>query len=202
MKAANVNFAKPLKTKRYKMKIYTKKGDSGNTGILGGTRLPKHHIRIESYGTIDELNSNIGMLRDQLTSKKLVLELIKIQEELFTIGSQLASDPVKNKMELPMIDDADVTYLENRMDVMEETLPEMKFFVLPGGHVAVSAAHICRCVCRRAERLCVALKENEPVNDLIIQYLNRLSDYFFVLSRSLSQEFKAEEIPWKPRTKK
>lgn len=181
------------------MKIYTKKGDSGNTGILGGTRLPKHHIRIEAYGTVDELNSHIGLLRDHLSQESQVKELIKIQEELFTIGSQLASDPIKNKMELPMIDDGDIEYLERRMDEMDATLPEMKSFVLPGGHPAVSNAHICRCVTRRAERLCVALKENEPVNELILQYLNRLSDYFFVLSRQLTQDLKAEEIPWRPR---
>ena len=183
------------------MKIYTKKGDTGNTGILGGTRLPKHHIRIESYGTIDELNSHIGLLRDQLDEKASIDELIKIQEELFTIGSQLASDPVKNKMELPMIDLEDIEYLEKRMDEMDANLPEMRFFVLPGGHVAVSQAHICRCVCRRAERLCVALKENEPVNELILQYLNRLSDYFFVLSRQLTSDLKVEETPWKTKTK-
>lgn len=181
------------------MKIYTKKGDTGNTGILGGTRLPKHHIRIESYGTLDELNSHVGLLRDQPEAQPYKAELIKIQEELFTLGSQLASDPIKNKMELPMIDASDIEYLEQRMDAMEENLPEMRFFVLPGGHASVSQAHICRCVCRRAERLCVALKENEPVNDLILQYLNRLSDYFFVLSRQLTVDLNVEEIPWKPR---
>lgn len=181
------------------MKIYTKKGDTGHTGILGGTRLPKHHIRIEAYGTVDELNSHIGLLRDQLANQAQIDELIKIQEELFTIGSQLASDPIKNKMELPMISVSDIEYLEKRMDEMDEKLPEMRSFVLPGGHVAVSTAHICRCVCRRAERLCVALKENEEVNDLILQYLNRLSDYFFVLSRQLTVDFNVKEIPWKPR---
>lgn len=184
------------------MKIYTKKGDTGQTGILGGTRLPKHHLRIESYGTIDELNSFIGALRDRPeVSTMHKKDLIKIQEELFTIGSQLASDPVKNKMELPMIADEDIKYLENRMDSMDNLLPEMRSFVLPGGHPAVSAAHICRCVCRRAERLCVALSESEFVNVLIIQYLNRLSDYFFVLSRQLTHEFGADEIPWKPRNR-
>lgn len=181
------------------MKIYTKKGDAGQTGIIGGTRLPKHHIRIEAYGTVDELNSNIGLLRDHLSSQLQREELIKIQEELFTIGAQLASDPKKNKMELPQISEKDIKFLEQRMDEMDEKLPEMRSFVLPGGHVAVSTAHICRCVCRRAERLCVALKENEEVNDLILQYLNRLSDYLFVLSRLLTVEFKVDEIPWRPR---
>lgn len=181
------------------MKIYTKKGDKGETGILGGTRLPKHHLRIESYGTIDELNSFVGLLRDQV-SNPIGQLLIQIQEELFTIGANLASDPVKNRMELPMIAEEDISRLENLMDEMEKELPEMKSFVLPGGHPAVSTAHVCRCVCRRAERLCVALDENEEVNELILQYLNRLSDYFFVLSRKLTQEFEVEEIPWKPRS--
>lgn len=183
------------------MKIYTKKGDDGSTGILGGTRLSKHHLRIESYGTIDELNSFIGVLRDGFSNEELKKELIKIQEELFTIGSQLASDPVKNKMVLPMISNQEVVYLEQRMDEMDAKLPEMKNFVLPGGHPSVSAAHVCRCVCRRAERHCVALKEVDFVNELILQYLNRLSDYFFTLSRQLTMELGAEEIPWKPRQK-
>lgn len=183
------------------MKIYTKKGDDGSTGILGGTRLPKHHLRIESYGTIDELNSFIGSLRDGLSDQSLKQELIKIQEELFTIGSQLAADPVKNKMELPMISIDHIVYLEKRMDEMDAGLPEMRFFVLPGGHPSVSSAHICRCICRRAERHCVALKEHEMVNELILQYLNRLSDYFFTLSRQLTMELGAEEIPWKPISK-
>ncbi len=181
------------------MKIYTKKGDKGTTGILGGTRLAKHHLRIESYGTVDELNAFIGALRDGLANSEHRGDLLKIQEELFTLGSQLAADPVKNKMELPMISDDDVTHLEKRMDAMEEKLPEMRFFVLPGGHPSVSAAHVCRTVCRRAERLCSALSENEEVNPLILRYLNRLSDYFFVLSRMLTLELGAEEIPWKPR---
>lgn len=181
------------------MKIYTKKGDKGTTGILGGTRLAKHHLRIEAYGTVDELNAFVGALRDAVDASQHRQDLLKIQEELFTVGSQLAADPVKNKMKLPMISEEDVLYLEQRMDAMEEQLPEMRSFVLPGGHATVSAAHICRTVCRRAERLCSALGENEPVNPLILRYLNRLSDYFFVLSRMLTQELGAEEIPWKPR---
>lgn len=181
------------------MKIYTKKGDDGTTGILGGVRLPKHHLRIESYGTLDELNSFVGALRDQLSNEELVADLIVIQEELFTIGSHLASDPIKNKMKLPDLREEDVVRLENKMDEMDGKLPEMRSFVLPGGHPAVSAAHICRCVCRRAERLCVALAEVDTVDPMILRYLNRLSDYFFVLSRLLTQELGAEEIPWKPR---
>jgi len=181
------------------MKIYTKKGDTGTTGILGGTRLPKHHLRIESYGTVDELNAFIGALRDQLDHEGYRADLLKVQEELFTIGSQLAADPVKNKMELPMINDGDVDYLEQRIDAMEEKLPEMRSFVLPGGHPIVSSAHICRTVCRRAERYSTALSESEEVNPLILRYLNRLSDYFFVLSRALTQDLGVDEIPWKPR---
>ena len=181
------------------MKIYTKKGDKGETGILGGTRLPKHHLRIEAYRTVDELNSFVGVLRDHVPANKSS-DLIRVQEELFTIGSNLASDPVKNRMELPMISQDDILRLEDQMDQMDESLPEMKSFVLPGGHPSVSSAHVCRCVCRRAERLCVALDENDPVNELILQYLNRLSDYFFVLSRKLTQEFEVDEIPWKPRS--
>lgn len=182
------------------MKIYTKKGDDGTTGILGGVRLPKHHLRIDSYGTVDELNSFVGLLRDHLSDEAKLTELVGIQEELFTIGSHLASDPEKNRMTLPDLREEDVQRLEKSMDEMDAMLPEMRAFVLPGGHPAVSTAHVCRCVCRRAERLCVALSENEIVNPMILRYLNRLSDYFFVLSRQLTQEFNAEEIPWKPRS--
>lgn len=182
------------------MKVYTKKGDQGQTGLLGGTRLPKHHLRIESYGTVDELNAFIGVLRDGIDIQLHRDDLKKIQDELFTIGSQLASDPEKNKMELPMINDADIQYLEHRMDEMDVELPEMRSFVLPGGHASVSNAHVCRCVCRRAERLCTGLAENEVVNPLILQYLNRLSDYFFVLSRHLTMKLGVEEVPWQARS--
>lgn len=181
------------------MKIYTKKGDQGTTGILGGTRLPKHHLRIDSYGTVDELNSFVGALRDSV-GDNFHEELIRIQEELFTIGSNLAADPEKNKMELPMISEEDVSVLENSMDEMDKPLPEMRSFVLPGGHPAVSNAHVCRTVCRRAERACSALSENENVDPLILRYLNRLSDYFFVLSRKLTYDLGVEEVPWRPRS--
>lgn len=180
------------------MKIYTKKGDDGTTGLLGGTRLPKHHLRIESYGTLDELNSFIGALRDQVEDKGQKQMLIHIQEDLFTIGSHLAADPEKNKMKLPQINASSILELESAMDLMEEGLPEMKFFVLPGGHPAVSACHICRTVCRRAERLCVALNETSLLEPIIVQYLNRLSDYFFVLSRQLTKDFGVVEVPWNP----
>jgi cob(I)alamin adenosyltransferase len=183
------------------MKIYTKKGDSGTTGLLGGTRLPKHHLRIESYGTVDELNAFIGALRDYAISDAQKQLLIHIQEDLFTIGSHLAADPEKNKMALPEVGEASITELEKEMDKMDGQLPEMKFFVLPGGHPAVSAAHICRTVCRRAERLCVALNAEQPLDSVILTYLNRLSDYFFVLSRQLTKDFNAEEIPWNPNSR-
>lgn len=181
-------------------KIYTKTGDKGETSLIGGTRLPKHHIRIEAYGTVDELNSFIGLIRDTISEKELFDLLIEIQDRLFTIGSLLAADPEKEtKMQLPQVKEEDVVLLEKAIDKMNEVLPEMKQFVLPGGHVAVSNCHVARCVCRRAERSVLKLAENEKVDALIYKYLNRLSDYLFVLSRKLTQDFKANEIPWKPR---
>jgi len=178
------------------MKIYTRKGDDGTTGLIGGTRLPKHHVRIESYGTVDELNSYIGLLRDLSPDKEIVQVLLEIQDRLFTIGSHLAADPVKSRMELPKLFEADITYLETQIDKMDGVLEPMKFFVLPGGHPTVSHCHIARCVCRRAERLIAHLSENEPVEPLIGSYMNRLSDYLFMLSRYLTKELGAEETPW------
>ncbi len=180
-------------------KIYTKTGDKGQTSLIGGTRLPKHHIRIEAYGTVDELNSFVGLVRDSISEKELFDLLIEIQDRLFTIGSLLAADPEKNKMQLPQLNESDVVLLEKAIDKMNETLPEMKSFVLPGGHPTVSHCHIARCVCRRAERATLKLSENEKVDELIYKYLNRLSDYLFVLSRKLAQDLKANKIPWKPR---
>lgn len=181
------------------MKIYTKKGDKGETSLIGGTRVPKHHLRIECYGTVDELNSWIGLLRDQAIKEQHIKILFEIQDRLFTIGSLLASDPEASRMKIPELKEEDITLLEQEMDRMEATLPEMKSFLLPGGHTTVSYCHIARCVCRRAERLATHLSENDVVNELVLKYLNRLSDYLFVLSRSLSHEFKATETPWKPR---
>lgn len=180
------------------MKIYTKKGDKGETSLLGGTRVKKSHIRIESYGTVDELNSWIGLIRDQNIDKHSKEVLIHIQDRLFTIGSHLASDPSKKAIKIPDIKEDDITTLEKEIDKMNETLPEMRSFVLPGGHTTVSYCHVARCVCRRAERCAVNLSAEEQVEDIIVKYLNRLSDYLFVLSRKLSQDLKAEEIPWKP----
>lgn len=181
------------------MKIYTKTGDKGQTSLIGGTRVPKHHIRIEAYGTIDELNSHIGLIRDQQIDSHYKNILTEIQDRLFTIGASLASDPEKSKMKIPDLKEEDITLLENEMDKMNDELPEMRSFVLPGGHTTVSFCHIARCVCRRAERNTIHLAENEFVADLVVKYLNRLSDYLFVLSRKLSQDLKASEIPWKPR---
>lgn len=180
-------------------KIYTKTGDKGLTSLIGGTRLPKHHIRIEAYGTVDELNSHIGLLRDVIDDQNTCEFLIAIQDRLFTMGSQLAADPEKNKMTLPELFEEDITILEKAIDRMDEVVPEMKSFVLPGGHVNVSYCHIARCVCRRAERAVLKLAENEKVADINYKYLNRLSDYLFMLSRWLTLHYKASEIPWKPK---
>ncbi len=181
------------------MKIYTKKGDDGKTSLIGGTRISKAGIRIEAYGTVDELNSFIGWVRDLSSRKEQQGILIEIQDRLFTIGSYLASDPEKSTMKLPELKDSDIIFLENKIDEMNDELTEMKSFILPGGHTAVSCCHVARCVCRRAERLTVLLSENEKVDKLIIIYLNRLSDFLFILARILTKDYSAEEIPWKAR---
>lgn len=180
-------------------KIYTKTGDKGQTSLIGGTRLPKHHVRIEAYGTVDELNSHIGLLRDVIENKITIDLLIHIQDRLFTIGSHLASDPIKSKMQLPPIFEEDIKALENAIDTINEKVPEMKSFVLPGGHVYVSYCHIARCVCRRAERAVLRLSDIEKVEEIHSKYLNRLSDYLFMLSRWLTLDLNAKEIPWKPK---
>jgi cob(I)alamin adenosyltransferase len=181
------------------MKIYTKKGDKGTTGLIGGTRVSKKSNRIDTYGTIDELNSFIGLVRDLNTDKIIRNQLIEIQDRLFTIGSSLAADPKKSIMKLPSLVLEDITALENWIDEMNITLPEMRFFVLPGGHQAVSFCHVARCVCRKAERIVVELNDLEFVDPLVLSYLNRLSDYLFTLCRKLSQDFKVKEEIWKPR---
>jgi len=180
-------------------KIYTKTGDKGQTSLIGGTRVPKHHIRIEAYGTVDELNSYLGVVRDVLMiNHEQYNFLIRIQDRLFTMGSILAADPEKNKMKLPELKEKDVQDLESAIDALDAKLPEMKHFVLPGGHPAISHTHVARCICRRAERAVLHLNENSPVNELCFVYLNRLSDYLFTLARSLAIDHKAEEIPWIP----
>lgn len=186
---------------RQMFKIYTKTGDKGGTSLIGGVRVPKDHIRIESYGTVDELNSFIGMVCDLAQNEQVTAELREIQDRLFTVGSVLATNPDKEvKMKLPDLHDADVTWLEARIDAMNEVLPEMRSFILPGGNLASSTCHVARCVCRRAERLCVSMQSHEEfIPPLIIQYLNRLSDYLFVLARYIGHINNAPEIPWRAR---
>ena len=167
---------------------------------MGGTKIPKYHLRIESYGTVDELNSHIGLIRDQNIKKEHFDELIEIQDRLFTIGSTLAAEPGKTKFPLPKLEPSDVAYLEEKIDAMFEILPPIRSFVLPGGHPVVSYCHIARCVCRRAERKTVMLAEQEEVPEIIIQYLNRLSDYLYALSRKFTMDFDATEIKWVART--
>ena len=183
------------------MKIYTKTGDKGTTSLIGGTKVPKSHLRIEAYGTVDELNSYVGLCKDLLTDEQGKKILLEVQDRLFTIGSSLACDPAKEpKMRLPDLNESDVELLEKEIDRMNATIPPMKNFILPGGHVILSQLHIARCVCRRAERCCVRLEiEKEEVENIIIKYLNRLSDYLFVLSRYAGHLMNVEEIPWKPR---
>ena len=190
------------------MKIYTKTGDKGTTALFGGTRVSKHHIRIESYGTVDELNSYIGLIRDQKIDQESEEVLIKIQNELFTLGAMLATPPEKEtlkngkeRLNIPKIGDDMIAFLENQIDLMNQNLPPMTNFILPGGHQTVSFCHVARCVCRRAERLSVALSEQEKIENSIIMYLNRLSDYLFVLARKLSKDLSAQEVKWIPEKK-
>ena len=182
-------------------KIYTKTGDKGTTGLYGGARIPKFHIRIESYGTVDELNAHLGLLRDQITDSEDQNTIEIIQNRLFTIGSNLASDPTK-EIKTPDLTTDDISLLENGIDNIDAIVPPLKNFILPGGHVAVSQTHVCRCVCRRAERLVVALSETEPdtVPAILVVYLNRLSDYLFMLGRKLSHDLGVPETPWITRT--
>ncbi len=181
------------------MKIYTKTGDKGQTSLFGGKRVPKYDLRIEGYGTIDELNSYIGLIRDQEIDNESFDTLVEIQDRLFTLGSILATEPGNEKVKVPQLFEGDVELLEKEMDRMNETLPEMRSFVLPGGHTTVSYCHISRCVCRRAERLVIQLSEQEAVQELTFKYLNRLSDYLFVLSRKFCADLNANEIEWKAR---
>ncbi|KAA3439312.1 cob(I)yrinic acid a,c-diamide adenosyltransferase [Rufibacter hautae] len=182
------------------MKIYTKTGDKGETSLIGGTRVKKSHLRIEAYGTVDELNSFLGVVRDQEVNQKRQHLFSEIQDRLFTIGSTLATDPVKEgKVQTPDLHLTDIQFLEVQMDLLDEQLPPLRNFILPGGHQAVSFCHVARTVCRRAERLAIALQEESHVDDLVVQYLNRLSDFLFVLSRAMALELNVKEITWKPR---
>ncbi len=178
------------------MKIYTKTGDTGSTGLFGGKRVLKSDIRIEAYGTVDELNSHMGLLRDLAVNKIREDFIIAIQNKLFVIGSMLAVEPGNDKVKVPSISEADVQELEKAIDALEEKLPPMKNFILPGGHIDVSHCHIARCVCRRAERRVVNLFHEEPGDHTIIHFLNRLSDYLFVLSREMSRALGVVETPW------
>ncbi len=183
------------------IKIYTKTGDLGKTSLIGGTKVPKSHLRIESYGTVDELNSYIGLVSDLFADEHTRVILKEIQDRLFTVGSSLACDPDKEPlMKIPDLKETDVGLLENEIDTMNEVLPAMKHFILPGGHQAVSTMHVARCVCRRAERLCVNMQEHELfVDPLVIKYINRLSDYLFVVSRYAANLLGVAEVKWKPR---
>jgi cob(I)alamin adenosyltransferase len=181
------------------MKIYTKTGDSGKTSLLGGRRVSKADLRIDAYGTVDELNSYIGLLRDQEINQKREGLLKEIQDRLFTIGATLATEPGKENVKRPDLRESDLAVLEKEIDMMEAKLPPLKHFILPGGHQVVSFCHIARTVCRRTERCVIDLKEVEHVDDIIVKYLNRLSDYLFVLGRMIAQEFGVGEVIWKPR---
>jgi cob(I)alamin adenosyltransferase len=181
------------------MKIYTKTGDKGFTSLIGGTRVAKHHLRIESYGTVDELNSYIGLIRDQDIAGHDKEILKQIQDRLFTIGSSLAADPERSKMVIPDLHMADVELLEQEIDAMNEQLPELRHFILPGGNNTISFCHIARCICRRAERITVHLAEESTVDEKVNIYLNRLSDYLFTLARKIGNERKIPENQWIPR---
>ncbi|WKX75014.1 cob(I)yrinic acid a,c-diamide adenosyltransferase [Zobellia laminariae] len=189
------------------MKIYTKTGDKGTTALIGGTRVKKHHVRIESYGTVDELNSWLGLVRDQKIDSRSKEVLTKIQENLFVVGAILATDPEKailkngkKRLNIDEIKATDIELLEKEIDVMDEALPQMTHFILPMGHTTVSYCHIARTVCRRAERMSTLLYENEPFNENVLLFLNRLSDYLFVLARKLSENLQADEIKWIPES--
>ena len=179
------------------MKIYTKSGDKGLTSLIGGTRVPKSSLRIDCYGTVDELNSYLGLLRDQEVNAPRREVLKEIQDRLFTIGSHLATDPAKDpRQRLPDLHVEDVDLLETEMDRLNEALPELREFVLPGGHQSVSFAHVARCVCRRAERTIVALGQAEALRPACRQYVNRLSDLLFVLARVLNRHAGGADVLW------
>ena len=181
------------------MKIYTKTGDKGSTSLIGGTRVPKYHLRIEAYGTVDELNSYIGLVRCQEIDTHHQSVLKEIQDRLFTIGASLAADPETSRMKIPDLHAEDITLLETEMDAMNTLLPELKHFILPGGNTVVSYCHVARCICRRAERIAVHLASESHVDENMTIYLNRLSDYLFVLARKLNSDAKSEENIWLPR---
>lgn len=180
-------------------KVYTKTGDKGNTSLLGGKKVSKADLRIEAYGNVDELNAFIGHLKDhEGVENRLQQQLYWIQEHLFTIGSILATEEGFSGFELPKISETEVSQLEVWIDKFDAELPPLKNFILPGGHPAVSLSHICRTVCRRTERSIIALSTSSEVDQVILQFINRLSDYFFIFARTLSKLLDAPEIPWSP----
>lgn len=181
------------------MKIYTKGGDTGETSLFGGKRVPKDELRIEAYGTSDELNSFLGWLRTEIDDEKIIEDIIEIQDRIFTLGSHLAADPDKPKLKLPPLEEKDVEMLEKRIDQMDSELEPLQTFILPGGNQVTSLCHVCRTITRRCERRTVSLSKVADVNPLIIRYLNRLSDYLFVASRYLGMRSNANEIPWNPK---
>ncbi len=181
------------------MKIYTKTGDTGTTSLIGGKRVQKFHERIEAYGTVDELISHVGLLRDQITENNLKEKLLFIQDRLMTCATILATDCEGCNLKLPVLTDSDIEKLETEIDEMEKQLEPLHSFILPGGHPISSQAHICRTICRRAERHALALSQNYKVDELVIKFLNRLSDYLFVTARYISKLHNVSEVPWNPK---
>jgi cob(I)alamin adenosyltransferase len=180
------------------MKVYTKKGDDGTTSLYGGTRVQKDHRRIEAYGTVDELNSFIGVVMAYLDNKVDVDFWQGIQSRLFDIGAILATDGKKKGLFLPEIKETHIEEMEIAIDRMEENLEPLTHFILPSGHISVAHCHVARTVCRRAERAVVSLSHDEAISELIIKYLNRLSDLLFVMSRELGRKFDVVELKWIP----
>ena len=183
-----------------KYKLYTKTGDDGTTGLFSGKRVSKHHVRIKAYGTVDELNAWVGLIGNDKIADETNSFLIKIQYELMIIASQLADDTSTKTPKLSgkivPIAFENVTEIESEIDKINNELPELKNFIIPGGHVLISYTHLARCTCRRAERFITELKGEEEVSSVIIAYINRLSDYLFILARKLSKDFDVEEIKW------
>jgi len=180
------------------MKIYTKAGDKGSTSLFGGKKVSKGDAQIDAYGTVDELNTFIGLLISKVVTPEALSTLKKTQSILFDVGSHLASDGTATSY-LPQLDPDTITHLENEMDNMNAALPELKSFILPGGNDRIATAHICRTICRRAERRVVSLQELTEIDSYIIKYLNRLSDYFFVLARKIALDDNIDEVKWNPK---
>lgn len=185
-------------TASHTMKIYTKTGDKGMTSLIGGMRVPKYHPRIDTYGTVDELIAFIGLLRDQPVDGHTRDMLIFVQDKLMSCAAVLAAEEPNSKTDLPTVSDADVRKLEADIDAMDALLEPLTSFVLPGGHPTVSLCHVCRTICRRAERLAVKLATETPLPENLTIFLNRLSDYLFTLSRKLAKDLKVDQIKWHP----